>query len=49
MRPFMQNWLSLSRLINGKDAVDGNILKYDSTNQRFEPSFQAAVLHTTVG
>ena len=49
MRPFITNWLSLSRLINGKDSVDGDILKYDSTSKSYVNSFQRAVLHTTAG
>lgn len=49
MRPFIQNWLSLSRLINGAASVSKDILKYNATDKRYEPSLQRAVLHTTVG
>lgn len=49
MRPFITNWLSLSRLINGKDSVNKDILKYDSTAKSYVNSLQRAVLHTTVG
>lgn len=49
MIPFLENWLAISRLINGAASVAGDILKFDGTSKRYVPSLQRAVLHTTVG